>query len=133
MRTLSFIAILLFLSSGLFAQTKQTQALTPATTEKNTASPEQAILGRWTLKSLDGLTEIHGNPVEGHIIFGMDHTFKGLLMGAEGNGTYKVTTKDNQLHLEVVEKGVTSIMEIKNLAAKELILMADGAEMVFVK
>lgn len=133
MRTLSFIAILLFLSSGLFAQSKQQQPLTPTTTEKSTASPEQAILGRWNLKSLAKSTQIDGAAVEGYIIFGVDQTFKGIMMGDEGNGTYKVVTKDNQLTLEVTEKGVTSSLEIKSLTSEELILMADGAEMVFAK
>lgn len=133
MRILSVIAILFFLSSGLFAQTKQQQALTPATTQKITNSPEQNLIGRWTLKSAAGQTQIDGAAIQGYIIFGMDNTFKGVMMGDEGNGTYQVITKDNQQILEVIEKGVVSSIIIQSLTATELVLLADGAELVFTK
>lgn len=127
MKNLTIIFCLLFLSSGLFAQSAE------AINQERATDAQQMLLGEWVLKSVSGQTMLGDQAVSGSLVVRDDKTYTKVLFGDKSAGTYSLTYQDDQLLLETVEGELVSNLVLKTLTPKEFILLADGAELLFVK
>jgi hypothetical protein len=136
MKNLILLAVLCLLTTGLLAEAPIKAAAEKSSIEPSLAtssSPQQLILGHWTLKTIDGMTEIEGQALEGYINFDSEGNFKSVMLGDPGNGQYKVLDNQAQLELQMVEDGTTSIIRIEKLSPTELMIAADGSTILMVK
>jgi hypothetical protein len=137
MRTILLVFFLILTTNALFAQQSNPVAYTRTITSAGNAvaanSPEQWIIGRWNLITVNGQTTMNGQPLQGYINFTANNLFSGLLFGDQGNGTYSIIYRNGDAVLEAIENGEVSEIDIQTITSTSLVIIVDRVVLEFTK